>query len=147
MSIGKSSIHRLTQAAEQPQSGIRSLAPEVPAGDAATPFAAVTEELTAAPKEIAPAPEAKAPKKAPAKKAPVKKAPAKKAAAPTDAAPKKRGRKPKSEATTAPAKAATPKKAPAKKTTAQASVAKKPARTKDGFVSVAVGEALPYWLL
>ena len=142
MSIGKSSIHRLTQAAEQPQSGIRSLAPEVPAGDAATPFAAVTEELTAAPKEIAPAPEAKAPKKAPAKKAP-----AKKAAAPTDATPKKRGRKPKSEATTAPAKAATPKKAPAKKTTAQASVAKKPARTKDGFVTVAVGEALPYWLL
>lgn len=140
MSIGKNSIHRLTQAAEQPQSGIRSLAPEVPAGDAATPFAAVTEELTAAPKEVAP--EAKAPKKAP-----VKKAPAKKAAAPTDATPKKRGRKPKSEAAAAPAKAATPKKAPAKKTTAKTSTAKKPVNTKDGFVTVAVGEALPYWLL
>jgi hypothetical protein len=58
MSVGKSSISRMTKAAQKTE-GIVSLAPEVPVGDAATP---------------APA------KKTPAKKTPAKKAPAKKAA-------------------------------------------------------------------
>ena len=53
MSVGKSSISRMTKAAQKTE-GIVSLAPEVPVGDAATP--------------------------APAKKTPAKKAPAKKAA-------------------------------------------------------------------
>ena len=64
MSVGKSSISRMTKAAQKTE-GIVSLAPEVPVGDAATP---------------APA------KKTPAKKTPAKKSPAKKPA-PKKAAP------------------------------------------------------------
>ena len=63
MSVGKSSISRMTKAAQKTE-GIVSLAPEVPVGDAATP----------APAKKTPA------KKTPAKKTPAKKAPAKKAA-------------------------------------------------------------------
>ena len=37
MSVGKSSISRMAKASSQPAEGIRTLAPEVPAGDAATP--------------------------------------------------------------------------------------------------------------
>ncbi len=37
MSVGKSSISRMAKASNQPAEGIRTLAPEVPAGDAATP--------------------------------------------------------------------------------------------------------------
>ena len=59
MSVGKSSISRMTKAAQKTE-GIVSLAPEVPVGDAATP--------------------------APAKKTPAKKSPAKKPA-PQKAAP------------------------------------------------------------
>ena len=37
MSVGKSSISRMAKTSSQPAEGIRTLAPEVPAGDAATP--------------------------------------------------------------------------------------------------------------
>lgn len=63
MSVGKSSISRMVKA--KPAEGIRSLAPEVPVGDAAP----VAE------------------KKAPAKKTPSKKAPVKKAASKTEKKP------------------------------------------------------------
>ena len=63
MSVGKSSISRMVKA--KPAEGIRSLAPEVPVGDAATPVSV-------------------AEKKAPVKKTVGKKAPAKKAAPKTE---------------------------------------------------------------
>ena len=64
MSVGKSSISRMTKAAQKTE-GIVSLAPEVPVGDAATP----------APKKKTSV------KKTPAKTAPAKKATEKKPAA------------------------------------------------------------------
>ena len=79
MSVGKSSISRMVKA--KPAEGIVSLAPEVPAGDAA-PVAEKKPAAKKAPPKTAPK---TAPKKAPVKKASPKATPVKKAAAKSDA--------------------------------------------------------------
>ena len=60
MSVGKSSINRISKAKTE---GIRSLAPEVPAGDAAAPVAEVKKPATKKPavKKTSQAPKKEAP--------------------------------------------------------------------------------------
>lgn len=148
MSIGKNSISRLSKTATA-EGGIRSLAPEVPVGDAATPAPFAIDAMTEAAPE-APAAQAEAPKKKPGRKPKAQTAVAKKET-PATVAPKKRGRKPsnaKTEAKAAPAKK-TAAKAPAKASTKKPAAVKKVSapKGKDGFITVQVGEAMPYWLL
>ena len=151
MSIGKNSISRLSKTATA-EGGIRSLAPEVPVGDAATAAPFAVEAMTEAAPE-APAAETVPPKasgKKPGRKPKAQTAVAEKET-PATVAPKKRGRKPsnaKTEAKAAPAKK-TAAKAPAKASTKKPTTVKKVSapKGKDGFITVQVGEAMPYWLL
>ncbi len=146
MSIGKNSISRLSKTATA-EGGIRSLAPEVPVGDAATPAPFAIDAMTEAAPE-APAAQAEAPKKKPGRKPKAQTAVAEKET-PATVAPKKRGRKPsnaKTDAKATPAKK-TAAKAPAPKAAPKATAPKAAAKTKNGFVTVQVGEAMPYWLL
>jgi len=149
MSIGKNSISRLSKTATA-EGGIRSLAPEVPVGDAATAAPFAVEAMTEAAPE-APAAETVPPKASGKKPSRKPKAPVTAAEKAPATAPKKRGRKPSNAKTEA---KATPTKKTAAKAPAKAS-AKKPAtpkkvsapKGKDGFITVQVGEAMPYWLL
>ncbi|MBQ8351768.1 MAG: hypothetical protein IJY20_06975 [Clostridia bacterium] len=50
MPVGKNSINRISKATTKATEGIRSLAPEVPAGDAAKPVSAKKSTVKAAPK-------------------------------------------------------------------------------------------------
>ncbi|MBR2646684.1 MAG: hypothetical protein IKD47_03915 [Clostridia bacterium] len=122
MPIGKNAIKRVEN---NGYSKVKTAAPDMENSTVIAKMSKQVEEKLVEPVE-----------KKTAAKAAAKKAPCKKAATPAKA----------TAAKAEPVKAATPAKAPAKKPATKKAPVKKTAK-KEGFVSVEVGQEMPYYLL